>query len=407
MAKAPAKSAKASAKSAKKSAKKAAKPKAKKAAAPKATPEQTVATAGEAQETGGAILHDGQGSFEEAIASAPELPAGMPPAPDVDDDEEPSVDGPAEAAMDTTPEVSAEPEETIADEAPAPVPEGASWAERITAARSAPVRLEDETRTAHVEDEVGTVHLVEEDEEAPAMEEIEETRRGAPAVAQATGDVTIPEQFLTIAIEGQWDDRMERVKPGRMGAALAGSVLLELAVHGKLRVQRDHFVVEEGATGDADLDGFAEQVRELGPIPTEQVIRRLGRRLTDRIRPWKERAVRRGWLHEERRKFLGLFPRSTTTLLDEEVQGKLQNRLVRMLAGGGNPDVKSIALLGLIQSAGLLGQMVPSSALAFNEKRISLLLSGRDPLHYRVDTSVRQVQDLALRTILADVRRMR
>jgi hypothetical protein len=317
--------------------------------------------------------------------------------------EEPLLHEPGEPA-EAVPEEVEESEEEAVEPAP-PTPEHGDWAAQVAAARSAPV---------HVEDEAGTVQVAKE-EEAPAdddlvvrMEEPEpEARRAAQPVAQATGGAGIPEQFLAIAIDGQWDDRMERVKPGRMGAALAGSLLLELAVHGKLKVQRDHFVVEEGATGDPDLDHFAEQVQELGPIPTEQVIQRLGRRLTDRIRPWKGRAERRGWLREDRRKFLGVFPRSTTTLLDQDVQGKLQNRLVRMLAGGGNPDVKSIALLGLIQAAGLLGQMVPSSALAFNEKRISLLLSGRDPLHYRVDTSVRAVQDLCLRTILSDVRKLR
>jgi hypothetical protein len=302
------------------------------------------------------------------------------------------------------PTMGEEPEEPAApdpEDAPVPAPEAAGWAEQVAAARSAPIHIH------HADEGVALVQMETAEADAGIAVEAEEPARRAPAVAQATGEVTIPEQFITIAIDGQWDERMERVKPGRLGAALAASVLLELAVHGKLRVQRDHFTVEEGSTGDADLDHFAEQVEELGPIPTEQVLRRLGRRLTDRIRPWKARAARRGWLREDHRKFLGLFRRSTTTLLDQDVQGRLQNRLVRMLAGGGNPDVKSIALLGLIQSAGLLGQMVPSSALAFNEKRISLLLSGRDPLHYRVDTSVRQVQDLALRTILADVRKLR
>lgn len=287
---------------------------------------------------------------------------------------------------------------------PVPVPQGEDWARQVLQARSAPIQVEEPAvmQVAKATDvESQPIH------DEPA-ESIEPARTATHAVAAVPrGEVSIPEQFLTIAIDGQWDDRMERVQRGRMGAALAGSVLLELAVHGKVRVQRDHFVVEEGTTGDADLDHFAAQVAELGPIPTEQVVRRLGRRLTDRIRPWKQRAAARGWLREDRRKFLGVFPRSTTTILDEDVQGKLQNRLVRMLAGGGNPDVKSIALLGLLQAAGLLPQMVPSAALAFNEKRISLLLSGKDPLHYRMDTSTRQVQDLALRVILGDVRRLR
>jgi hypothetical protein len=380
MAKAPSKkTAKKSATTSAKAAKKAAKPKVRKAPAAAEETEPGVGAAGVEEPQ----LH-------EPATTEPEA-------------EEPDMADEPEGPADEDPEAS-----------PAPVPEGAHWAEKVTAARSQPVHVEEPE--PEVEDSVGTVQLTREEalgdnpihleEDAPA-EEGQESRRAAPPVAQATGEVTIPEQFLAIAIDGQWDDRMERVGPGRMGAALAGSVLLELAVLGKLRVQRDHFTVEEGSTGDADLDAFAAQVQALGPIPTAQAIRKLGKKATERIRPWKARAGRRGWLREERRRFLGVFPRSTTSILDEEVQGKLQNRLMRMLAGGGNPDVKSIALLGLIQSAGLLGQMVPSSALAFNEKRISLLLSGRDPLHYRVDTSVRQVQDACLRTILADVRKLR
>jgi hypothetical protein len=232
------------------------------------------------------------------------------------------------------------------------------------------------------------------------------SERTGPTAAVRAADIDIPEQFLVIALDGPWDDRMERIKHGRQGAALVGSLLLELAVRGKLKVQRDRFELEEGSTGDDELDYFAEQVAELGPVPTAQAMKLLGKWLPDRFRPWKARLQRRGWIREERTRFLGLFRRSTTTLLDEDVQAKLQNRLVRMLAGGGNPDVKSIALLGLVQASGLLPVMVPQSALAFNEKRISLLLSGKDPLHYRMDNSVHQVQDLALRTILQNVRKL-
>jgi len=61
-------------------------------------------------------------------------------------------------------------------------------------------------------------------------------------------------------------------------------------------------------------------------------------------------------------------------------------------------------LLGLVSSSGLLREMVPASAYEYNRKRIQALLSGRDTLSYRVDNAIRRVQDLALQTVLQDIR---
>jgi hypothetical protein len=222
--------------------------------------------------------------------------------------------------------------------------------------------------------------------------------------APLKGPMSLTEQFLLVALREDWDDRMERVGAGRQGAAMIAAVLLDLAVRGRLRMHRDRFDLAGEPTGDAALDNFASGIEAMGNVPSQQLIERLGKKATALTRPWKSRLARRGFAREETWRFLGLFPRSRMRITDADAKGQLENRLVRTMAGGGTPDAQTIALLGLIDAAGLLPELVPDAALAYNRRRIQGLLSGRDPLGYKVDPMLRNVSDAALESILRNVR---
>ncbi len=225
-----------------------------------------------------------------------------------------------------------------------------------------------------------------------------------PAKGDIASGLSLPEQFLLVAYRPGWDDKMTKARPGAQGAALVGSLLLELALRGVLKVQRGRFTIDETDELSDDLSAFAQQVRELGPITTQVAIERLSKGLPERLRPWVQSLEQRSILREQRTRRLGILARSELILLDQNAKDRLENRLVRTLAGGGNPDARTIMLLGLVSASGLLRDLVPASAYDFNRKRITALLSGRDTLSYRVDNSIRRVQDMALQTILQDIR---
>ena len=214
---------------------------------------------------------------------------------------------------------------------------------------------------------------------------------------------SLPEQFLTVALHDNWDDRMEKAKAGRQGAAMVASLLFELAVRGRLRLHLDRFQVTGEPTGDPALDEFATVLDERSDLKTADALEKLGNKAGRHIEHWRGRLHRRGVAREQKWRFLGVFPRSRTLVTDAEAKAKLENRLQRTLVGG-TPDVRTILLLGLIDAAGLLPEIIPEGALAFNRKRIHALLTGRDTLGYRVDPAIHDLQGALVSQILQDVR---
>ena len=355
--------------------------------------------------------NDVEAVAEPEPAPEPELEGASEPIPDA------LPDSMLVAMPDFADEEEDEEEEEDREPVPRPFPDRPIHPER----EPAPIEHPDETEPPTPDEEaldvagpadVGMVVM----EEAPIAAggaQVVVGQRSAMPLSQempSKGDLasglSLPEQFLLVAYRPGWDDKMERARPGGQGAALVGSLLLELALRGAIKVQRGRFIVEDDAASilSPELAAVAAQVRELGPITTQVAMEKLAKGLPDRIRPWVQALERRGVLREERTRKLGVLARSELFLMNEPAKDKLENRLVRTLAGGGNPDARTIMLLGLVSASGLLREMVPASAYDYNRKRIQALLSGRDTLSYRVDNAIRRVQDLALQTVLQDIR---
>jgi hypothetical protein len=282
-------------------------------------------------------------------------------------------------------------------------------ARRATAALPATARQDTAAQEQVVFVEEATpVAAEQEAADAPSAAPPAPVQRGDVPLSQeipgkGDGGLTLPEQFLLVALHGDWDDAMLRARPGAQGAAIAGSLLLELALRGAVKVQRGRFVVETDSL-PPEWENVAADVRGLSEDTTQVVLEKLTKDLGARIRPWVQALERRGTVREERVRRFGILSRSRLVVVDETPKAKLENRLVRVLAGGGNPDARTILLLGLVQASGLLRAIVPAQAYEFNRKRIQALLSGRDTMSYRVDDSIRRVQDLAVQTVLQDIR---
>jgi hypothetical protein len=249
------------------------------------------------------------------------------------------------------------------------------------------------------EEELLVTLASEEELESPA----EEAEAEPPAPKPIPAQWSLPEEFLTVALREGWDDRMEKAKAGRMGAALAASMLLELTLAGRLRLHLDRFDVTGEPTGDEALDAFAQEVQALSEHRAVDSFEHLAKKSTKHLAPWRNRLAERGIVHVDRRLWLGFLPRVRTNVADPEAKARLENRLQRTLVGG-TPDVRTILLLGLIESAGLLSEIIPLGAMAFNRKRIKSLLAGRDSLGYRVDPGIQELQGPLIETLLGQVR---
>ncbi|MHB8633766.1 MAG: GPP34 family phosphoprotein [Thermoplasmatota archaeon] len=205
-----------------------------------------------------------------------------------------------------------------------------------------------------------------------------------------TGDL------LVLAMANPWNARFEKMKAGALGAAFVAAPMLELVAAGRLKVERDQFVVVPGPPLPTALEEVARELAA-APLPTKVALGRVARRLLPELLwPWKLRLEESGVLSLDRR---GRVVR----VVDEDAQGALENRLVRLLAGSGVIQAQDILLLGLAMASGLLPRFVPPSALPFNEKRIRALLAGRDTMDYRIDSALRGIQTAAVAAILDGV----
>lgn len=223
--------------------------------------------------------------------------------------------------------------------------------------------------------------------------------------AAAPRGLSIPEHFLLLALEDVWDERRERATSGNLGGALVGALLLELVLQDKIRVQRDRFQVTEAAVDDA-ASAVVQIIKPLQDRPSLQVMGALAKELPELLPPYKARMAARGLIEHRAWRHLGMFYRSQTALVDEDAQERLRSKLARAIAGGGRPDAPTILSLGLLEASGLFGVVVPEGAQAYNRKRLNGLLAGKDVMGYKVDDELKAMQEMAIRTILDNVRQM-
>lgn len=240
--------------------------------------------------------------------------------------------------------------------------------------------------------------------------EVEFTEAAAPAPPAEAFGFALPEAFLLLANGGQWDERAERNKEGAYGGALAGSLVLELLMAGAIMVQRDRFIPTGTVPDDPTLYAVLERLRRIrekkGDVSSLRQMAELARQNRELLRPYKDSLQMRALARWGERKHLGLFHRSWLQVTDLDVQERLQNRLRRAIAGGGTPEPQSILLLGLLDAVGQFGTVVPDEAADYNRKRLNGLLGGRDIMGYKVHPDLKALQEIAVRTVLANVRLM-
>jgi hypothetical protein len=231
----------------------------------------------------------------------------------------------------------------------------------------------------------------------------------APAPAEEFG-YTLPEAFLLLGAGGQWDERLERNREGAYGGALAGSLVLELLIAKAIMVQRDRFVPTGTVPDDPALAAALDRLRRIrekkGDITTLRQMGLLARANRELLRPYKESLRSRALAAHGERRHLGLFHRSWLQVTDDVAQERLQNRLRRAIAGGGTPEPRAVLLLGLLDATGQFGTVVPDEAADYNRKRLNGLVGGRDIMGYKVHPELKALQEIAVRTVLSNVRIM-
>lgn len=164
--------------------------------------------------------------------------------------------------------------------------------------------------------------------------------------------ITLAEEIMLLSLDDESGSAKQRQAAGW---AVAGGILLELVLAGKVAVEGKHLeLVDTTPTGDSLLDS------RTALIGTWMRGRRK-RRVTEWLTKDQSKAVaaaleclcERGVVVEEKHKALGVFPIRRYPEADAAVERELRDRLRVVVLEGAEPDTRTAGLIALIHSAKL------------------------------------------------------
>lgn len=142
--------------------------------------------------------------------------------------------------------------------------------------------------------------------------------------------------------------------------ALAGAVLMELVVAGRVQLQGEKKAAEVVVTdttplGNAVLDAALQSLAEKGPLKSVSAIRRLAKGLPGRLHDELEA---RGILRREDGKVLGIFSTTRWPAEDSQYESGVRAQVADVLLKGTEPDGRTAAIISVLTAADLLSTVV-------------------------------------------------
>lgn len=190
--------------------------------------------------------------------------------------------------------------------------------------------------------------------------------------------VLLGESLLLIAL----DDEEGKVGGGwntstRLPYVLAGTLLAELALLGRVESQGKHFVVTDPSpTEDEILDeALARMVASKKPRDGTHWVNDFNGKVKHLKERLLARLVTEGTLRHEEKKVLLIFPSPRYPTSDATLERALRDDLLAALEGREPVDTSTAVLLSFVKAADLMGVLVPDkSQRKAAEQRVDAIL---------------------------------
>jgi Golgi phosphoprotein 3 (GPP34) len=201
----------------------------------------------------------------------------------------------------------------------------------------------------------------------------------------------IVEDILLLAT----DDTTGKVSQWAMNidAALAGAVLIDLAMAGRVRLDGQEktatVVVTDGSPiGDPVLDPALEQLGEKDPMRPASALGRIGKNLRDRVHTSLED---KGVLRRESGKVLGIFPTTRWPAQDSAHEAGIRHQVSNALLLGQEPDARVAAIISVLVAADMLRTVVDKAEAKAAKERGKVISDGNWAAD-GVRTSIQEMQ---------------
>ncbi|GAB1819681.1 GOLPH3/VPS74 family protein [Herbidospora sp. RD11066] len=145
-----------------------------------------------------------------------------------------------------------------------------------------------------------------------------------------------------------------------LNAGLAGAILAELAINGRLSLADKKVVVTDATpVGDPELDAALERIAAEAKVrePEWWIGKLNGDQLRQRL---LVRLVENGVLSEEKSKILGLFKTVKYPELDGSVERAVRQKVESVLTGA-EPDPRTAVVIGIMHATKALKKQFPGT----------------------------------------------
>jgi hypothetical protein len=167
----------------------------------------------------------------------------------------------------------------------------------------------------------------------------------------------------------------------RLSRVLAGGLLVELAVDGRVSPAAEGDGAKPGRlvvrdpqpTGDPLLDRALALLTESKPMKPERAVERLQKGIRDEL---LARLINQGLIREERRRALGILPRTVWPAGDLSHESLLRAELSQVLVHGIEPTPRTAALVSLLAAVDAAPKVIPSDDRRGVKRRAKEIADG-------------------------------
>ena len=183
--------------------------------------------------------------------------------------------------------------------------------------------------------------------------------------------LTFAEELLLLAHDEK-SGNFANIQDLLMNTALAGAVLMDLAILNRLDTDVSNLVIlDRSATGEKLLD---YSLNELAVLPNQtstidalDLLRKHGSSIEQMA---IARLIERGILRQHEGRILWVFETRRYPLIDGKELQEVKRRIADLLLSDDIPDPRDIVIIALAQACGLLRRVFSESELRSAQKRI-------------------------------------
>ena len=169
-----------------------------------------------------------------------------------------------------------------------------------------------------------------------------------------------PEELMLLILDDE-DGKFARVPDRQLRYALAGGVLMDLALENRIDTDlKQLMLVDSSPLGDSLLDPTLADVAEATETHDARFwVERTALRSADEIRQGAlDRLVERGILQRQEDRFLWVFRSRRYPVIDDRVEREVKLRIMEILFSDEIPTPRDVVIIGLAHACNLFEQIL-------------------------------------------------